>query len=246
MKGRKLYDLAGQGQSLSGVEFNLWGNSKVHSISNNQIDELVSSVIQQQGLHFSSHNEAQQYLKKTRLEMHACFEHSVALLTEGLQHLQAKPDGYVRGYVSKQASRILNDLHTPQKLSAIVAEITQDEHALLYFTQVVKELFDCGEDHKALSATTVLMALFPLDPQPYIFLGTIIWRKDGVTAAASYYEKMIEFIHHPAFCFFAADCFKKNGNRENAIAAIHRALAVADQANDADARHHLLEFLKQL
>jgi len=218
----------------------------VQAISNNQIDELVSSVIKQQGLHFSSHTEAQQYLKKTKQEFLVCGQQCIDQLIAGLQYLKENNRGYVGGYVSTVSSKLLQVLESPERFAATIKELVDDEQSLLYFTETVKEFFDCQDEHRAICGTTVLLTIFPLNPQPYILLGTLIWRKYGLAAAADYYSKMIEFRPEPVFLYFAADCFKKNGNANDAKRVIHRALFKADQENDSDARHHLLEFLEQL
>jgi len=218
----------------------------VHSVFDDQMEDIVAHVIRQQGLSFSTHKEAQQYLNKTKKQIQACCQQGSGMLMEGLNYLQEKKEGYVHSYVSAMAGKLLKHVQSSKKLKTVIAEITQNERSLLYFTEAVKEYADCGDHQKELCVTSVLLILFPLNPQAYIFFGTLIWRKEGIAAAEVFYDKVIEFIQEPALYYFAADCFNKNGNKEKAKELIELALAKVELSNDSYGRQHLLEFLDQL
>ena len=210
------------------------------------MEKIVAEVIAQQHLSFSTFEEARQHLIKTRKEIDLCFQQGNAMLVEGLHCLQTNSDGHVHGYVASTAAKLQKQLHSSKKLKAVIREILQNQSSLLYFTEAVTALCNRGDFHQEQCVITVLMALFPLNPQPYICYGSMIWRKDGIDAAEVFYTKVIEFIRDPALLYFAADCFIKNGRRDKAMDALQCALAMTEQSNDLEGRRHLLESLERL
>ncbi len=218
----------------------------MRNLFDDHLEDIVGNIIRQQGLSFSSHNEAQQYLKKTKKQIQACCQQGSTLLVEGLKTLKEKNQGYVHGYVSEMSGKLLKHLRSSKKLKAVIEEITRYERSLMYFTEAVKGYAGCGDHQKELAVISVLLTLFPLNPQAYIFFGTLIWRTDGIAAAETFYGKVIEFIQEPALLYFAADCFNKSGNKEKAREIAQQALSKTDEMNDSYGRQHVLEFLEKL
>jgi len=82
---------------------------------------------------------------------------------------------------------------------------------------------EAHEDHATENAAamyTVLQILRPEEPQPYVALFTIIWRRAGVKAAAACYRLVAPTMFSPTFFFYAADCFLNAGQTEEAREAI--------------------------
>jgi tetratricopeptide (TPR) repeat protein len=218
----------------------------MRNLFDDQLDSIVANVIRQQGLSFSSHNEAQLYLKKIKRQIEDCCKQGSDLLIEGLKALQEKNHGYVHSYVAAMSTKLLKHLHSSKKLKTVIEEITKNERSLLYFTEAVKGYVDCGDHQKELAVISVLLTLYPLNPQAYICFATLIWRTEGIAAADAFYSKVIELIQEPALFYFAADCFYKNGNKEKAKEIAQQALAKAEITNDSYGRQHLLEFIEKL
>lgn len=77
------------------------------------------------------------------------------------------------------------------------------------FSDTVNGFYDCGDFNIESCVISVCIALFPLEAQPYICLGTLIWRKNGIMQAATFYEALVEVFQSPLLNYFAADCLKK-------------------------------------
>jgi len=183
------------------------------SESDNFIDNVTQVVLQNQGLHFASQREAQQHLDKTRTEIRSLMRQSNALFVEGLNHLAQNSLGHAHPYVATVAAKMLKNLDSAKKLKKIIdADVIGRELSLLFFSDAVNAFYDCGDYHKELCVISVLIALFPLNAQPYVYYGSLLWRKEGKESAEMFYSKIIEVIHDPALDYFAADCFIKNGN----------------------------------
>lgn len=211
-----------------------------------QIETISISYARQQGLSFATHAEAQQYLKKTKKEICSCIQQGNSMLLDGLTYLQEKQGDPVHSYVSATASKLLKHLDSSKKTKKIIEEILDNEHSLSYFSEVIKAYMDCGDDYKERCVYSVLLALFPLNPQGYICFGSLIWRAEGIASADRFYTKVTETLQDPALYYFAADCFVKNGDSEKAKEILKRALNMLDSSDDAEARYQVCEFLNQI
>lgn len=209
------------------------------------IENIAVDIAQQRGINFSTHKEAQHYLNRTKNEIHSHIQQGNTQFCEGLKYLQEKNHGYVHGYVSNVCDKLLAHAHSSKKIKKIIDEVMENELSLRFFTEAVKEFQDCGDYHKELCVIAVLMSLFPANPQAYICLGNLIWRKEGVAAADLFYTKIIEFVQDPATYYFAADCFYKNGDRKKAKETLLNALSKPDIDEDFDAKQRLLDLLEK-
>jgi tetratricopeptide (TPR) repeat protein len=149
------------------------------------------------------------------------------MLMEGLCILRDQGQGYVAS-ISK---KIIQHLESSKKLSQLIEnEIIKNEQSMSLFMDAVDSFYDCGDFHQEQCVISVMLALFPLNPQPYVYLGTLIWRRDGIAVAEHYYEKIVKVLVDPALDYFAADCFFKNGNKDQAKELLQRALDEAKKA----------------
>jgi hypothetical protein len=197
--------------------------------THNEIDDFIESVAihvtQQKGVRFSSQKEAQRYIEKTKLEIHHSLKQGNQVLMQGLNFIKEKNHGHVHGYTSAVADKLLKHLNSSKKLAKIVeTEIMNNSQALLFFSEMVGEFYDCGDFYQEECVIAVFMALFPLHPQPYVFYATMLWRRDGIQAAEAFYEKIITVIKDPGLNYFAADCFYKSDNQAKAKALLEETL----------------------
>ncbi|MET3107434.1 hypothetical protein AAKU67_001498 [Oxalobacteraceae bacterium GrIS 2.11] len=209
------------------------------------LEGIAISVTQQQGLNFSNYNDAQQHLKKTKSEIYSYIQKGNELFMEGLRVLQEKNHGHVHGYVAGVADKLLKNLKSGKKLKRAVDEVLQNEHSLRFFAEAAKSFYDCGDYHREQCVIAVLMGLFPLNPQPYIYLGSLIWRKDGIAAADLFYSNIIQVIQDPALYYFAADCFYKNDDLQKFNDVLDTAICQSETSGDIEARQHLLSLRNQ-
>jgi tetratricopeptide (TPR) repeat protein len=187
----------------------------------NYVEKVAENIIQQQMLSFSSHAEAQKQFEKTKLQVRQSIQHNDALFLKGLNYLIELK----QGYVSTVAVELLKYLHEPEQVAAIIeSQVMKNTEALPLFMEAMNHFYDCGDFAKERCVIAVFMGLFPMHPQPYIYLGTLIWRKDGIDEAESFYAKLIDALEDPALDYFAADCFYENGNTDKAKQILYRAL----------------------
>jgi len=218
------------------------------SESDSFISNITQLVMQNQGLQFTTHREAQQHLEKTRTEIRKLMRQSNALFVEGLQYLAQSSLGDLHAYVASVAAKMLKNLDSAKKLKKIIdADVLHKELSLLFFSDAVNEFHECGDYHKELCVISVLIALFPLNAQPYIYYGSLLWRKEGKAAAEMFYSKIVDVIRDPALDYFAADCYIKNGNRDQAKTLLLAAQKNPLMAEDAykNVRQHVDELIAQ-
>ena len=92
--------------------------------------------------------------------------------------------------------------------------------------------YDCGDFQQEHSVISVFLTLFPLHPQPYACLATLIWRRDGIQAAQNFYEHIVDVFKNPLLDYFSADCFLKSGHAEKAKPLLQRAYRKAQDTLD--------------
>jgi predicted Zn-dependent protease len=98
------------------------------------------------------------------------------------------------------------------------------------FSEAVNSYYDCGDYHLEECVISVLLTLFPLEPQPFACYGTLIWRRDGINEAVTFYKSIVDLFESPILDYFAADCIGKAGNRGEAKKLLDRALKNAQNA----------------
>lgn len=206
----------------------------MHIELEDQLENICALATIQQGIAFSSEKEAQHYFKKATADIRNNLQQSSALLKKGLACLAEKNHGHVLSYVASVSAKLLKHCDSPEKFSKIIrTEIWSDAKSLLFFNEALEPYIDCGDPETEEAVIAAVMALFPLNPQPYIYFAALLERRDGAATAAVFYEKIIEVIDNPALYYFAAECFYQNGDNEQAQVVLHRALACIRQSSDS-------------
>jgi tetratricopeptide (TPR) repeat protein len=199
----------------------------MHNEIGNYIENAITDTAQQQGINFSSHREAQQYIKKSKSEIRRCFREGKTSVKAGLIYFKDMNDGFV----SAVSGKLLKHLNSSKKFTRLIeSEITNNDQAMPLFMEAIHSIWDRGDVHAEQCVITALMGLFPMHPQPYIHLGTLIWRKEGIDAAEAFYAKVIVVIEDPALDYFAADCFYKKGNIDLCKELLKRAWSKAEKS----------------
>ena len=212
---------------------------------NIDVDHVAAMATQDQERNFDSYDNAQQHFTTTRNQILESIQEGNAILVKGLEFLQNYTD-HGHSYVADMAAKILRSRHAPNKLKNIIEiDILDNELSLFAFTEAVNSYVDCGDYEKECCVIAVLMTLYPVNPQPYVCFGILIWRRDGIREAADYYSRIIDALDNPVLDYFAADCFLKNGNKSKAREVIFRALATAEKSPEQKnhARKKLFELL---
>lgn len=208
------------------------------------IEKLTEAVTQQQGIDFKNQKDAEEHAKKTSQEIRHLFQQSNIVLGEGLKCLSEQKTGFV-GDVSK---KLLDNLASPVEMVKIIeAEIRNNQEALKMFSEAVNSYYDCGDYHLEQCVLSVFLMLFPLYPQPYACYATLIWRKDGIQAAETFYSQIVDSMEDPVLDYFAADCFVKNGNHQRAKELVERALDKTQNPTEEqlDLRAHLFQLQRR-
>lgn len=189
---------------------------------NKYIEDLAVAVTQQQGIQFKSLKDAEEHTKQTRQQIHHLFEQNSSLIKEGLQIYSEK----CSGFVADVSQRLLDNLGSPEEINKIVTnELKENAEALKLFSEAANSFYDCGDFHVEQCVLSVFLMLFPVFPQPYACYATLIWRKEGISAAEAFYEQLVGAMEDPVLDYFAADCFVKAGNAKKAKELVQRALA---------------------
>jgi len=200
-------------------------------LKNSEIEKhlngLAVAMVQQKGLHFATFDEAQHHIKETASNLRDLLQQSSVMFLEGLKHLSEtnhQPAASI-------AKRLLDHHHDPKEMANIIeSKIVNSNQSLEFFSEAVNSFYDCGDYKLEECVISVLLTLFPLEPQPFACYGTLIWRRDGITEAASYYENIVDLFESPILDYFAADCFYQSGNKANAKRLLHRGLENAKKS----------------
>ncbi|MET3107128.1 tetratricopeptide (TPR) repeat protein [Oxalobacteraceae bacterium GrIS 2.11] len=191
------------------------------------LNELAEMVVRQQGIHFESHTEARSYVKDTTEKLEQLLARGNAMFIEGLRHLIARN----QQPVAELASKIVDNLAAPDRVAEIIdRDILKNPASLRLFSEAVNSFYDCGNYQVEESVISVLLTLFPMEPQPFVCYGTLIWRRDGIAEAVSYYQKIVDMFESPILDYFASDCYDKFGNRREARLLLERAFQSGSQA----------------
>ena len=214
------------------------GNTVEQQDINKYIDDLAVAVAQQQGVQFKSLKEAEEHTKRTTQQIHQLFEQNSLLIKEGLKVYSEQSTRFVADI----SSRLLANLENPAEINKILTtEIQGNTEALKLFSEAANSFYDCGDFHVEQCVLSVFLMLFPLFPQPYACYATLIWRKEGISAAETFYEQLVGAMEDPVLDYFAADCFVKAGNVKKAKELVQRALAKTQDSlhEHKDLREHL-------
>jgi predicted Zn-dependent protease len=193
------------------------------------LEELTDMVVRQQGLQFGTYKEAQRHVEEVKAKLKKILLQNNTTFVEGLRHLIGAGDQIV----AEIAKKIFDNLDTPSKVADIIeVEIVQRKNALELFTKAVNGFYGCGDFHVEECVLSVLLTLFPMEPQPFACYGTMIWRKDGIAEAAAYYKKIVDMFESPVLDYFAADCYLKSENKADAKRVLDRAMLAVSNASD--------------
>jgi len=195
------------------------------SFNLNDIDknlgELAVMLVQQQGIHFATHKEAEKHLDNTTTQLRELLQQSSTMFIEGLKYLTEKN----HQPVSDITRQLLEHIQNPKEMAAIIeANILKNERSLEMFSATVNSFYGCGDYHIEECVISVLLTLFPLEPQPFACYGTLIWRKNGIEDAAAFYKSIVDLFETPILDYFSADCFAKSGDKTEARRLLERAL----------------------
>ncbi|MET3106102.1 tetratricopeptide (TPR) repeat protein [Oxalobacteraceae bacterium GrIS 2.11] len=185
------------------------------------ITQLAQSAAQKKNLSFGSVGEADRYLANLRHELQLSAQEGSSLLVRGLAYCAELNEASV----SRLCTELLNHVDQPSRLTEIINRtVSCGDNVIDPFLAAMNHFYDCGDFEKEQCVIAVLLALFPLHPQPYVYLGTLIWRKDGTDAAERFYSKIVTIIEDPALDYFAADFFYQKGSPNQAKNLLLRAL----------------------
>ena len=191
------------------------------------IQELAEQATQQQGIEFSSLGKAEAHVKTNKTKIRSLLQQNRTMFIAGLNHLKNTPNLFV----STVSKKLLKSMHSPQEIAQLLEKkIRKNPHSLEMFSEAVNSYYGNGDFHIEECVIAVLVILFPLEPQPYACLGTLIWRKEGISAAEAFYQSIVDVFESPVLDYFAADCFFKSGNRDQAKQLLHRALEETQKA----------------
>lgn len=210
----------------------------------NFINDLAVAMNQQRGIQFKSLKEATEHTEQTTQEIRYILQQNSIMLKEGLRCFSERCSGLVAD-ISK---RLLDNLQSHAELTKIIeTEIQSSELALQAFSEAANSFYDCGDYHLEQCVLSAFMMLFPLHPQPYACYATLIWRKEGITAAETFYAQLVDSVQDPVLDYFAADCFAKAGNEKKAKELIQRALEKTQTSlqEHHEIRQHLLELSRR-
>lgn len=209
------------------------------------LNELTDMVIRQQGIQFDSIQEAQRYKSETTCKLKRLLLQNNTMFVEGLKYLiesDTQP-------VAEIARKIYAHLDSPNEVAEIIeAEIIKNKDSLKLFSEAVNMFYGCGDFHIEECVLSVLLTLFPMEPQPFACYGTMIWRKDGIAEAVSYYKKIVDMFESPVLDYFAADCYYKSDDKVEAKKILDRAMKNIQESPDTydDIGQFIRILLKQL
>ena len=192
-----------------------------HKELDQHIKDIAIMVSQQQGLQFDSEQEAQQHISQTTTKLQSMLKQSSAMFLEGLKYVADSN----QPPASEIARSLIQNVKYPDRMTRIIeTRIVQDPDSLAHFSEVVNHYYGCGDFHREECMISVLLTLFPLEPQPFACYGTLIWRKDGIAEAQRFYQHIVDLFESPILDYFAADCFFKAGNKTEAKRLLERGL----------------------
>ncbi len=105
----------------------------------------------------------------------------------------------------------INKNESKVKDMALIAE--KDYQALF---ETAFQVYEKDKLEEASYMMSVLSLLQPLHVQPYILLGTIVWRQKGCAEACKMYNNFVQVLKDPLLYYYAADCYYHNKEKAEA------------------------------
>ncbi|WP_299008975.1 hypothetical protein [uncultured Shewanella sp.] len=188
--------------------------------ANSFIQQLAMETIRQQGTIPAPFQTEKDHINATMIKVRKHLTTANNELILGLNYLLDKSPLELQQIIHD----IVSTLRSAEGIQHIMqSALLQQPNTFTLFSDAVNEFYDCGDFNIECCVISVFIALFPLEAQPYICLATLIWRKDGIQQAASFYETLIDTFHSPLIHYFAADCLKKSGNHSKAALLLAQA-----------------------
>ncbi len=129
--------------------------------------------------------------------------------------------------------------------------LTEQDFSILNLTAM--RVYESGDLDTANTLFAYIAVLFPFQIQPYIFLTTIAWRREGVEKAVAIYEQLIKALKNPLLFLYAGDCFKFAGKKKEAKKIFEEAIQLCSEDQKVEVspelaalKAELLEELKEL
>jgi len=187
------------------------------------IETMVTHINQRKGIHFSNEAEARRHIERAKSEIIKALKTGGENLLKGLTLLKQLMNTHCE--VADISNKLLKSLQSTKKLSWLIeTKINANYQALSLFANAVSKFCD-GENYDEQECVIgVFMALFPANPQPYVFYASMIWRRDGIQAAQDFYDNLTEIVDDPGLYYFAADCHFKNDHPKEARHFLKRCL----------------------
>ena len=192
-------------------------------------DRLVQQLLDGQGFIPTPLESREQRSRREKARLKKLFEQAVEGFIRGLEVLA----GLKEPETAEIAARWLRHRDDIEALAQSV--LSDAEKAFPLFVDAAIALLRAGDLHRAADATSVLTMVFPLEPQPYSILGTVIWKLEGLKAAVAYYDALLQVLEHPMIHYFAADCFATAGDPGRARRLLQDALVLCDDNPEAAA-----------
>lgn len=197
----------------------------MHTDLDSFIETLAQAAVNERDFGFASHREAQHYLAQTRQKIREGLEQGSHTLIKGLQTLSQHQGDHIRCYVAGIARKLLKNLGAGKQLNRIIEqELIGNDHALRYFCETAGDFSQSSDYEVEACVLSVLLAFFSGNAQPYVYFGTMLWRREGIAVAERFYSKIVEVIHDPALDYFAADCLLQSNRRTQARALLQQSL----------------------
>ena len=185
------------------------------------LNDISFMIARHQGLQFNNQKEVDRHVTTTTQQLKEMMQQSNSMFIEGLKYLietNQQP-------VADISSQILGNLDTPEKMVPIIeSQIINNDDSLRLFSEAVNSYYGCGDFHTEECVISVLLTLFPMEPQPFACYATMLWRKDGINAAVELYKNIVDVFGNPILDYFAADCYFKAGDRTEAKTLLDRAM----------------------
>jgi tetratricopeptide (TPR) repeat protein len=191
------------------------------NLNEKSLNDLAIRLVKEQGLQFATYQEAQAKIQQTVTYLRTLLQRGRAFYIEGLKYLSEK----TQYPAAEIASQLLKNVDAYRETAEIIeTNIVNDIYSLEKFSDAVNSFYDCGDYHVEECVISVLLTLFPMEPQPFACYGTLIWRKDSISDAETFYRSIVDIFENPILDYFSADCFAKSGKREDAKKLLKRAL----------------------
>lgn len=192
-------------------------------------DWLVQQVLDGQGFVPTPLESLEQRSRRERARLTGLFEQALQSFVRGLEVLASLEE-------RETAEIAARWLQHRGDVDALAQAVENDaDKAFPLFIDAAISLSRADDLHRAVDTVGVLTMVFPLEPQPYSILGTIIWKLEGLDAAAKYYDALLQALEHPMIHYFAADCFASAGDPDRAKRLLKEAHVLCDENPEAAA-----------